>query len=105
MLCSSPRCRRHTAVTTLDGKTTTHTLDSECHTVRDLKFCVEKEQGVELQAQRFWNAKVSGDYLSDGEPLEDGVALGLYVHKSPRGVCSYLYLCVVPYVLVHVLLC
>ena len=34
-------------VTTLDGKTTTHTLDSEHHTVRDLKFLVEKEGGFE----------------------------------------------------------
>ena len=39
-------------VTTLDGKTTTHTLDSEHHTVRDLKFLVEEEGGSELHTQR-----------------------------------------------------
>ena len=40
-------------VTTLDGKTTTHTLGSDHHTVRDLKFCVEKKQGFEWHTQRF----------------------------------------------------
>ena len=34
-------------VTTLDGKTTAHTLDSEHHQVRDLKFRLEKEEGLE----------------------------------------------------------
>ena len=40
-------------VTTLDGKTTTHTLDSEHHQVRDLKFLVEEKQCVEWHAQHF----------------------------------------------------
>ena len=72
-------------VTTLDGKTATHTLDSEHHTVRDLKFRVEEEQGVEWHAQRFSYAptageaaKVSGDFLPDGEVLKDGAAISLY---------------------------
>ena len=39
-------------VTNLDGKTTTHTLDSERHQVGDLKFLVEEKQGVEWHAQR-----------------------------------------------------
>ena len=57
-------------VTTLDGKTTTHTLDSEHHTVQDLRFLVEKEGGFEWHTQRFSYAptageaaKVSGDHM------------------------------------------
>ena len=76
-------------VATLDGKTTTHTLDSENHKVRDLKFRVEEEQGVEWHAQRFSYAptageaaKVSGDFLPDGEVLKDGAAISLYAHKA-----------------------
>ena len=38
-------------VTTLDGKTATHTLDSEHHTVRDLKFRVEEEQATGERAR------------------------------------------------------
>ena len=71
-------------VTTLDGKTTTHTLDSERHRVRDLKFIVEEEKGASIESQRFsyaptasGAAKVSGNYLPDGEPLKDGAALSL----------------------------
>ena len=70
-------------------KTATHTLDSEHHTVRDLKFRVEEEQGVEWHAHRFSYAptageaaKVSGDFLPDGEVLKDGAAISLYVHKT-----------------------
>ena len=47
-------------VTTLDGKTTTHTLDSEHHTVRDLRFLVEKEGGFEWHAQRFSYTPTAG---------------------------------------------
>ena len=45
-------------VTTLDGKTTTHTLGSDHHSVRDLKFCVEKKQGFE------WHTPVSYTHLT-----------------------------------------
>ena len=76
-------------VTTLDGKTTTHTLDSEHHQVGDLKDLVEEKQGVEWYAQRFSYtptageaAKDSGDYLPDTELLKDGAALSLYIHKT-----------------------
>ena len=76
-------------VTTLDGKTTTHTLGSDHHTVRDLKFIVEEEKGASIESQRFsyaptasGAAKVSGNYLPDGEPLKDGAALSLYIHPA-----------------------
>ena len=76
-------------VTTLDGKTTTHTLDSEHHEVRDLKNHVGEKHGLECDAQNFsyaptagGTAKVSGDYLPDDELLKDGAALSLYVHKT-----------------------
>ena len=76
-------------MTTLDGKTTTHTPDSEHHTVRDLKFLVEKGGSFEWHTQRFSYAptageaaKVSGDFLPDGEVLKDGAAISLYVHKT-----------------------
>ena len=78
-------------VTNLDGKTTTHTLDSERHQVGvgDLKDLVEEKQGVEWYAQRFSYtptageaAKDSGDYLPDTELLKDGAALSLYVDKT-----------------------
>ena len=72
----------------MDGKTTTHTLDSEHHNVRDLKFLVEKEGGFEWHTQRFSYAptageaaKVSGEYLPDGELLKDGAALSLCIHR------------------------
>ena len=41
------------AVATLDGKKTTHTLDSENHKVRDLKNHVEETHGLECDAQNF----------------------------------------------------
>ena len=76
-------------VATLDGKTTTHTLDSERHQVRDLKFIVEQEKGASIESQRFSYAptaseaaKVSGNYLPDGEPLKDGAALSLYIQPT-----------------------
>ena len=76
-------------VTTLDGKTTTHTLDSEHHEVRDLKNHVGEKHGLECDAQNFsyaptagGTAKVSGDYLPDDELLKDGAALSLYVDKT-----------------------
>ena len=48
-------------VTNLGGETTTHTLDSEDHKVRDLKFRVEEEQGIEYHAQRFSYAPTAGE--------------------------------------------
>ena len=76
-------------VTKLDGKTTTHTLDSEHHEVRDLKNHVGEKHGLECDAQNFsyaptagGTAKVSGDYLPDDELLKDGAALSLYVDKT-----------------------
>ena len=70
-------------VTTLDGKTTTHTLDSEHHEVRDLKNHVGEKHGLECDAQNLsyaptagGTAKVSGDYLPDDELLKDGAHFG-----------------------------
>ena len=81
--------KKSVTVTTLDGKTTKHTLDSENHTVRDLKFRVEEELGAKWDTQRFSYAptageaaKVSGDFLPDGELLKGGAALSLYIHKT-----------------------
>ena len=76
-------------VTTLDGKTTTHTLDSEHHEVRDLKNHVGEKHGLECDAQNFsyaptagGTAKVSGDYLPDDELLKGGAAKNRW--KSSR---------------------
>ena len=57
-------------VTTLDGKTTTHTLDSEHHEVRDLKNHVGEKHGLECDAQNFSYAPTAGGTakVSGGTP-------------------------------------